>query len=62
VFFIVNWTPVVFQALKYSRKKAATAASLYSAMGAVGGLLLMRFSDKRGAIAITIMPVMTVIS
>jgi sugar phosphate permease len=61
VFFIVNWTPVVFQALKYSRKKAATAASLYSAMGAVGGLLLMRFSDKRGAIAITIMPVMTVI-
>jgi MFS transporter, AAHS family, 4-hydroxybenzoate transporter len=61
VFFIVNWTPVVFEALKYSRKEAATAASLYSAMGAVGGLLLMRFTDKRGAIAITIMPVMTVI-
>jgi MFS transporter, AAHS family, 4-hydroxybenzoate transporter len=59
VFFIVNWTPVVFEALKYSRKEAATAASLYSAMGAVGGLLLMRFTDKRGAIAITIMPVMT---
>ncbi|MGP0072216.1 MAG: MFS transporter [Bryobacteraceae bacterium] len=61
VFFIVNWTPVVFEALKYSRKEAATAASLYSAMGAVGGLLLMRFTDKRGAIAITIMPVMTTI-
>ncbi len=61
VFFIVNWTPVVFEALKYSRKEAATAASLYSAMGAVGGLLLMRFTDKRGAIAITVMPVMTVI-
>ena len=61
MFFIVNWTPVVFEALKYSRKEAATAASLYSAMGAVGGLLLMRFTDKRGAIAITIMPVMTVI-
>ncbi len=61
VFFIVNWTPVVFEALKYSRREAATAASLYSAMGAVGGLLLMRFTDKRGAIAITIMPVMTVI-
>lgn len=59
VFFIVNWTPVLFEALKYSRKEAATAASLYSAMGAVGGLLLMRFTDKRGAIAITIMPVMT---
>ena len=61
VFFIVNWTPVVFEALKYTRKEAATAASLYSAMGAVGGLLLMRFTDKRGAIAITIMPVMTAI-
>jgi MFS transporter, AAHS family, 4-hydroxybenzoate transporter len=61
VFFIVNWTPVVFEALKYSRKEAATAASLYSAMGAVGGLLLMRFTDKRGAIAITIMPIMTTI-
>ncbi len=61
VFFIVNWTPVVFEALKYSRKEAANAASLYSAMGAVGGLLLMRFTDKRGAGAITIMPVMTAV-
>lgn len=61
VFFIVNWTPVVFEALKYSRKEAATAASLYSGVGALGGLLLMRFTDKRGAIAITVMPVMTAI-
>ena len=61
VFFIVNWTPVVFEALKYSRKEAATAASLYSAAGALGGLLLMRFTDRRGAIAITVMPVMTAI-
>lgn len=61
VFFIVNWTPVVFEALKYTRKEAATAASLYSGVGALGGLLLMRFTDKRGAIAITVMPVMTAI-
>lgn len=61
VFFIVNWTPVVFEALKYSRSEAATAASLYSGVGALGGLLLMRFTDKRGAIAITVMPVMTAI-
>ena len=61
VFFIVNWTPVVFEALKYSRTEAATAASLYSGVGALGGLLLMRFTDKRGAIAITVMPVMTAI-
>lgn len=61
VFFIVNWTPVVFEALKYSRTEAATAASLYSGVGALGGLLLMRFTDRRGAIAITVMPVMTAI-
>lgn len=61
VFFIVNWTPLVFEALKYTRSEAATAASMNSAMGAIGGLLLMRFTDKRGAIAITIMPVITTI-
>jgi AAHS family 4-hydroxybenzoate transporter-like MFS transporter len=61
VFFIVNWTPLVFEALKFSRTEAAAAASMNSFMGAVGGLALMRFTDKRGAIAITIMPVLTAI-
>jgi AAHS family 4-hydroxybenzoate transporter-like MFS transporter len=59
VFFIVNWTPLVFEALKFSRNEAATAATMNSIMGAIGGLLLMRFTDKRGAIAITTMPVVT---
>ncbi|HEY4363243.1 MAG TPA: MFS transporter [Bryobacteraceae bacterium] len=59
VFFIVNWTPLVFEALKYTRKEAALAASMNSAMGALGGLLLMRFTDKYGARAITVMPVIT---
>ena len=59
VFFIVNWTPLVFEALKFTRTEAAAAASMNSAMGALGGLLLMRFTDKRGAIAITAMPVIT---
>jgi len=59
VFFIVNWTPLVFEALKFSRSEAASAASLNSILGALGGLLLMRFTDNRGAIAITTMPVVT---
>ncbi len=59
VFFIVNWTPLVFESLKYNRADAATAATLNSLFGAVGGVLLMRFTDKRGAIAITIMPIIT---
>ena len=59
VFFIVNWTPLVFEALKFTRTEAAAAASMNSIMGALGGLVLMRFTDKRGAIAITTMPVIT---
>jgi MFS transporter, AAHS family, 4-hydroxybenzoate transporter len=59
VFFIVNWTPLVFEALQYTRAQAATAATMTSLMGAVGGVLLMRFTDKYGPIAITVMPVIT---
>ena len=59
VFFIVNWTPLVFEALHYTRVEAASVSSLNSLMGAFGGVLLMRFTDKRGAIAITIMPFIT---
>lgn len=61
VFFIVNWTPLVFEALKFTRTEAAAASSMNSIMGALGGLLLMRFTDRRGAIAITTMPVVTAI-
>jgi AAHS family 4-hydroxybenzoate transporter-like MFS transporter len=61
VYFVVNWTPLVFEALKYSRTEAATAASLISLMGALGALFLMRFTDNRGAMAVTVMPVMTML-
>jgi MFS transporter, AAHS family, 4-hydroxybenzoate transporter len=60
VYFIINWTPLVFEQLKYTRATAAAAASVNSLMGTVGGLLLMRHTDKHGAIAITVMPVMSV--
>jgi len=59
VFFIVNWTPLVFEALHYTRAQAATTATVNSIMGAIGGILLMRFTDAKGAIAITTMPVVT---
>lgn len=61
VFFIVNWTPLVFEALHFTRTDAAAAASMNSIMGALGGLALMRFTDKRGAIAITTMPIATAV-
>jgi AAHS family 4-hydroxybenzoate transporter-like MFS transporter len=56
VFFFATWTPSVFEAVGFSRTAAALGASVNSFAGAVGGLLLMRFTDIRGAIAITVMP------
>ena len=60
-YFLVNWTPLVLESLKFSRRDAAAAASLMSLMGAMGALCLMRFTDRRGAMAVTVMPVMTFI-
>jgi AAHS family 4-hydroxybenzoate transporter-like MFS transporter len=59
VFFLVNWTPLIFESLDFTRAEAANAAALNSIAGAVGGLLLMRFTDRHGAIAITVMPVIS---
>jgi MFS transporter, AAHS family, 4-hydroxybenzoate transporter len=60
VFFLATWTPLVFEALHFTRAQAALAGSINAAAGAVGGLLLMRFTDNKGAIAITAMPLVAV--
>ena len=60
VFFLATWTPLVFEALHYARSQAALAGSLTAVAGAIGGLLLMRFTDKKGAIAITAMPLLAI--
>jgi len=60
VFFLATWTPLLFEALNFTRSQAALAGSVNAAAGAVGGLLLMRFTDNMGAIAITAMPLVAV--
>jgi AAHS family 4-hydroxybenzoate transporter-like MFS transporter len=59
-FFLATWTPLVFEALGFSRSTAALAATVNSAFGAIGGLTLMRFTDRFGAIAITVMPLLAI--
>ena len=59
-FFLATWTPLVFEALGFSRSTAAFAATVNSAFGALGGLSLMRFTDRFGAIAITVMPLLAI--
>jgi AAHS family 4-hydroxybenzoate transporter-like MFS transporter len=60
VFFGVSWTPTILEMLGFSRSTAALAASANAIGGAIGGLLLMRFTDTRGAISIAAFPVATV--
>jgi len=57
VFFGNTWGPTVLQTLGFSRSTAALAVAVNSFGGALGGLLLMRFTDTRGAISIAALPV-----
>lgn len=59
-FFLATWTPLVFEALHFAREDAALAGTVNAVAGAVGGLLLMRFTDTKGAIAITVMPMLAI--
>ena len=59
-FFLATWTPLVFEALHFSRTDAAWAGTINSLAGAIGGLLIMRFTDTKGAIAITAMPLLAI--
>ncbi len=60
IFLRVSWGPTILQAMGFSRATAAYATSISSLGAALGGLLLMRFTDTRGAISIAVFPVLTV--
>ena len=60
IFLRVSWGPTILQAIGFSRSTAAYATSISSLGGALGGLLLMRFTDTRGVISIAVFPVLTV--
>lgn len=56
VYFKANWGPIVYEELHFTREAAAYVSSISGMMGAALGLLLMRFTDRRGAIAVAIFP------
>ena len=60
IFLRVSWGPTILQEIGFSRATAAYATSISSLGGALGGLLLMRFTDTRGVISIAVFPVLTV--
>jgi AAHS family 4-hydroxybenzoate transporter-like MFS transporter len=60
IFFKANWTPLVLEILGYTASQAATFSSISAVGSALGGLLLMRFTDTRGPVAIAAMALLGV--
>ena len=59
-FFFTTWGPTVFEEMGLDRATAAWAVSLNSLAGALGGIALMRFTDRLGVISIAVMPAISV--
>jgi len=56
VYFKANWGPIVYEDLNFSRDTAAYVSSISGMLGALLGLLLMRFTDKMGPYAVAVYP------
>jgi MFS transporter, AAHS family, 4-hydroxybenzoate transporter len=59
-FFYTTWGPTVFEEMGLDRSTAAWMVSLNSLAGAIGGVALMRFTDRLGVISIAVMPAIAV--
>jgi len=58
IFFKANWTPLVYEDLSIARSTAAYVASAAGLVGAILGLMLMRFTDRLGAATVAVYPVL----
>jgi MFS transporter, AAHS family, 4-hydroxybenzoate transporter len=59
-FFLTSWGPIVFETLGFTRSAAAFVSSSNSLGGMLGGLLLMRFTDRVGVITLALFPLVAV--
>jgi AAHS family 4-hydroxybenzoate transporter-like MFS transporter len=60
IYFAANWGPTILESMSFTRTTAAYTASIASACGAAFGLLLMRFTDNKGAGAVAVYPLLAV--
>ncbi|HEY3729733.1 MAG TPA: MFS transporter [Steroidobacteraceae bacterium] len=60
IYFVASWGPTLVEELHFPRQTAALVASAGSLLGAVAGLLLMRFTDRRGAGCVAFYPALAV--
>jgi AAHS family 4-hydroxybenzoate transporter-like MFS transporter len=60
VFFTSSFGPTVLESIGFARPTAALVKSSASIVGAALGLLLMRFTDRKGPIALAAYPAVTI--
>ena len=60
VYFMSSWGPIVLEDLAFTRQTAAWVSSSGGMLGAIGGLLLMRFTDQRGPLSVAFYPALAV--
>jgi AAHS family 4-hydroxybenzoate transporter-like MFS transporter len=60
IFFKASWSPIVLEDMGFARSDAAFMASLGAIAGAIGGLCLMRFTDRLGAASIAALPLVAI--
>jgi AAHS family 4-hydroxybenzoate transporter-like MFS transporter len=60
IYFKANWGPIILEELKFGRDTAAYASSIGGVLGAVAGLTLMRFTDRKGPMAVAVYPLLAV--
>ncbi len=54
-FFLTSWGPIVYEGLGFSRSSAALVTSGNSFCGMLGGLALMRFTDRIGVVSLAVL-------
>lgn len=60
LFFLSSWMPVLLEGAGLPAGHAALAGSLFSIGGILGSLAIMRFTDRYGAIAVALLPLIGV--
>jgi len=55
-YFKASWSPIIYEELQFTRETAAWVSSMSGLLGAGFGLLLMRFTDRYGPIAVAVYP------
>jgi MFS transporter, AAHS family, 4-hydroxybenzoate transporter len=55
--FLAMWLPVLMETAGFSPADASLTSSVYTLAGIAGGLLIMRFLDRFGPIAIVVLPI-----